>query len=404
VTDRVPGDDTGYGIRVRNVVEGLRAAGQLHVVLIDSSRFGVQLSETSGYTTDRIRVEDPPRWVKGVRFGRLLPANVRYHDPAAARAALRKTIGSQPWDVVWCSRARVHLLTDGVTSAPRIVDLDDLSDRLLRSRIVDRRERHGSLATFPLNIRDWVDAALWSRLQRRIAGAVDKVVVCSAADRTVLGVDNCAVVPNGYPEPSGWQDSREPVASKRLLFVGPLTYEPNRLAVEWLIDAVMPKIRAEVPDAELAIVGDDSGVKMRGARHAGVIFAGHVPDVGPHYAAATVAVTPLHSGGGTRIKVIEALARSVPLVSTSFGCVGHDLVPGRDLLVANDATSFAEACVRLLDDERLRNQIAKNGRRVYDAGLTARSTVEAVAAVAREAVGMTNAASPDGDGRRPPER
>lgn len=395
VTDRVPGHDTGYGIRVRNVIDGLRAAGDLHVVLIDSSTHGAELDDHDGYTTHRVRVENPPAWSKGVRLGRLLPANVRYHRTVAARAALLRTIGTDAWDLVWCSRARVHVLTHGVLTGSRVVDLDDLNDRLLRSKISDRREQHGALASWPLNVRDRLDVRLWSRLQHRVADAADTVVVCSPRDQAHLGVDNCAVVPNGYPEPSSSPVVRDASAPRRILFVGPMTYEPNRLAVDWLVKSVLPRVRAALP-VELVVVGEHGGVRTRGASQPGVTFTGHVADVGPHYAAATIAVTPLHSGGGTRIKVIEALARAVPLVSTSFGCMGHGLVPGRDLLVADDPASFADACVLLLEDEALRAEIATNGRRFYQDRLTATATIAAVASVAR----ATAELSFDGFGRR----
>ena len=185
--------------------------------------------------------------------------------------------------------------------------------------------------------------------------------------------------------------TRSERAPHRMLFVGPLTYEPNRLAVEWLIEMILPAVRAVLPDTELVVVGEDRGVRVRGAHRAGVILTGHVPDVAPHYDAATVAVAPLHSGGGTRIKIIEALARSVPVVATSFGSLGHGLVPGRDLIVADDATSFAEGCVMLLEDDRLRKEIADNGRRVYETRLTAAATSSAVAGAVRAVAALGDA-------------
>jgi glycosyltransferase involved in cell wall biosynthesis len=380
--------DSGYGIRVRNVIEGLRAAGEVHVLLVDSSDDGVTFTDGVGYTADLVRAHNPRSAMKGVRLARLLPANVRYRRPAAVRAAVRELVGGRTWDVVWCSRARVHLLTDGLVDAPQIVDFDDLNDRLLRSKIADRRERHGTLPTLPLNARDWLDAVLWSRLQRRITARVDKVVVCSVIDRARLGSVNIGVVPNGYPEPAATPEPSDAARHPRMLFVGPLTYEPNRLAVEWLVDKVLPAVRAVVPDVELVVVGDDRDVKVRGGHERGVVMTGYVPDVGPFYASATVALAPLHSGGGTRIKVIEALARSVPVVATTFGSTGHGLIPGHDLLVADDAEAFAEACVRLLSDDQLRAEIAANGRRVYEHRLTADATVAAVAAIARSAAGI----------------
>ena len=171
----------------------------------------------------------------------------------------------------------------------------------------------------------------------------------------------------------------------RLLFVGPLTYEPNRLAVEWLVREIMPRIRRDgVYDAELVVVGENRGIRIPRSDEPWIRFTGWVPDVTPFYTRATVAVTPLHSGGGTRLKVIEALARCVPLVSTSFGCHGFGLIEGVDLLVADEAPAFAAACVTLLTDEGVRERLITAGRTRYDGALTAEFTSRSVAELAND--------------------
>lgn len=378
MTDRVPGSDIGNGIRVANVIEGLRRAGELDVALIDSSIPGAFLPEGAGYRTHRLRVRNAPAWAKPRRLIQLLPANIRYHRTGAARDAIRTSIGSENWDVVWCSRARVHWLTEGAIDGARIVDLDDLNDRLLHSKVADRIAVRGALRSFPRNVRDWLDARLWSGLQRRIAASVDRVAVCSDEDRRFLAVSNCNVVPNGYPEPPPHAVDHPVGAVPRLLFVGALTYEPNRLGVEWFVNEVLPSIRAAVGAVEFVVVGDHDGIDVNDLRAPDVTFAGWVLDVTDHYRSATIAVVPLRSGGGTRVKVIEALARSVPLVSTSFGCAGHDLVAGEELLVADDAAQFAARCCEVLTDEPLRSRLVEAGRRRYESTLTSAATVDAV--------------------------
>jgi glycosyltransferase involved in cell wall biosynthesis len=147
----------------------------------------------------------------------------------------------------------------------------------------------------------------------------------------------------------------------------------------------MPRIRAAVPDVELVVVGDTREVNVRGLSGPGVSFAGHVPDVTTYYDQASVAVVPLNSGAGTRLKVLEALAHGVPLVSTSFGCRGHDLQPGRDALIADDAESFATACVEVLSDPRLAARLAANGAQRF-AGFSSESTTSNVQSVIRQVV------------------
>jgi glycosyltransferase involved in cell wall biosynthesis len=259
----------------------------------------------------------------------------------------------------------------------------------------DRRDRFGRFKAGPRNVIDALGARAWHLLQQRIASEVDRVVVCSARDRDHLATANATVVPNGFPMPRRSSGSVEransptrPGRRPSLLFVGALTYEPNRLAVKWIIDEVLPLVRPQVPDISFIVVGNDKGVSFPGMHASGVSYLGHVDDVAPYYEQGTVAVTPIHSGGGTRLKVIEALAHRVPLVSTSFGCEGLDVRPGRDLLVADDPTVFASACVAVLKDVDYQRRLVESGFERYGARLTASVTHDAVRKLAADVVKM----------------
>jgi len=131
------------------------------------------------------------------------------------------------------------------------------------------------------------------------------------------------------------------------------------------------------------IVGYNHGAP-RALRHApGVELAGYVHDLGEYYASAAVATAPLNSGGGTRLKVIEALARRVPIVATSFGCAGLGMVHGKHALIAESAELFADACVTIIRDPALADRLTAAGFRHYEESLTAEQTIAAVARVAR---------------------
>lgn len=382
VTERTPGFDNGSAIRVDNVIEGLRSAGDLTVLLVDNSRSGAHLPLDPGYRTHRVRTQSPPRWTRATRILHLMPANVSYRSRLDVRDAIGQTLGRRDWDLVWCNRARVHLLTDGVISGPRIVDLDDLNDRLLQSEIVDRKRVNGAVRTLPRSLRDWLDIRLWRRLQQRIAASVERVVVCSADDCRHLAAPNCVAVPNGYPEPPEAVHAYDRRPCRQILFVGAMTYEPNRLGVEWFVNAVLPTIRSTIPDVEFTVVGDHEGISLTHARTRGVTFTGVVSDVTDYYSSATIAVAPLHSGGGTRLKVLEALARSVSLVATPFACQGHGLTAGKELMVADDAAEFARACCDLLSDGALRTRLEAAGRQRFTSGLTSSLTSSTVCQLA----------------------
>jgi glycosyltransferase involved in cell wall biosynthesis len=156
-----------------------------------------------------------------------------------------------------------------------------------------------------------------------------------------------------------------------LLFTGTLAHPPNAEGITWFAERAWPLVRARAPGARLLIVGRDAGRRVRALGELeGVEFVGAVADMEPSFARATAVVAPLLSGGGTRLKILEAFARGRAVVSTQVGCEGLDVAHERELLVADGAEPFAAAVSRLLDDAPLRERLAANGRalveRTYD--------------------------------------
>lgn len=196
----------------------------------------------------------------------------------------------------------------------------------------------------------------FERLEAHYLPLMDRVIACSQADANYLvaryGLPGVSVVPNAVRPPA-----QPPVAVRRqdLIFVGNLSYGPNVDGARWLCHEVLPRLG----DASLALVGSNPAPEVLslgdGRR---VIVAADVPDVGPWYASATLATVPLRLGGGTRIKVLEALAHRRPVVSTTVGVRGLDLDP---VLIGDTPAAFAAACRRLLDDPALADQLARRG-------------------------------------------
>jgi glycosyltransferase involved in cell wall biosynthesis len=380
ISDRVPGTDSGYGIRISNVIKGLSDVGDLHVCLIDSSTGGESLPIDQQYTTSLVRAKNPTRWHKLFRAPVAL-TGLPYRKPGEVRSKIEKSVGGQTWDLVWFSRARTYWISRKLLTGPKVVDFDDLGDRLAATMNVDRRGRHGRLTTAPRNLLGYVESRRWRRIEHLIASEVDNVVVCSDEDRRFLGVANCEVVGNGYPTPEA-RGSLLAMGPPTLLFVGPLSYEPNRLAAEWLAFEMLPLLRQRLPEVRLVVVGHNDGASEKLLNANGTTLAGYAHDLGSYYTAASVAVTPLHSGGGTRLKVIEALARSVPLVSTSFACLGLGLTHDKDVLIADDVAGFADACRSIIEDPALAKRLISAGLARYQEGLTAEDSSAAVATLA----------------------
>ena len=151
-----------------------------------------------------------------------------------------------------------------------------------------------------------------------------------------------------------------------VVFNGTLAYRPNAEAVQHLVDEIWPRVRARRPTARLMIVGDVGPADRRRLRAPGVALTGEVPDVRPYLRSAAVAAVPVRIGGGTRLKVIEALAMGKATVSTTLGCEGLTVRGGEHLMIADDAASFADRVLELLDDRDRRAAIGRAARALVE--------------------------------------
>jgi len=154
----------------------------------------------------------------------------------------------------------------------------------------------------------------------------------------------------------GVEEARQP---NSLIFAGSFRYAANYEAMVWFLECIYPLIWSEIPDIQLTITGDHADRKLPSAT--GVRQTGFVPDVRPYIASAWASVVPLRVGGGTRLKILEAMALKTPVVTTSKGAEGLDVAHERTVLIADKPAEFAEAVVRLLRDAGLRDRLAANG-------------------------------------------
>jgi glycosyltransferase involved in cell wall biosynthesis len=238
------------------------------------------------------------------------------------------------------------------------------------------------------------EAEKYRALADRYISAFDRVVVCSKTDASRLAPcyrgARLAVVPNGYrPLDPSHRHRPSDHGALRLLFVGNFGYFPNADASMFLCRQVLPALR-RLTDREIRVelVGADSTTALANlAGHPEVKVHGFVADLAPLYAAADVAVVPLRAGGGTRIKVLEAFSHRVPVVTTKLGAEGIDAADGEHLLVADDAESFARACLRLKERPGLAARLAEGAAVLLDARYTSAKIDAAVADVYADRTG-----------------
>ena len=258
--------------------------------------------------------------------------------------------------------------------APRaLLVLDDHNAEWLLQRRTAEAERQ---------LKGWSVGAIYSLIQtwklrqfeRQVCRSVDRVVAVSQADAAALrALDpnlRVAVVTNGVDTAYYRPGVVAPTVfgAPTLVFSGTMDFRPNVDAVLWFAERVLPKVRAAIPPATLAIVGQRPHVRLDVLRGRDDIrITGAVDDVRPYLAGASVVVVPLRMGGGTRLKVLEAMAMGAPIVSTALGVDGFDVAHDREVIVADDPDRFAAEVVKTIEDADRRRRLGVAGRRYVEA-------------------------------------
>ncbi len=218
------------------------------------------------------------------------------------------------------------------------------------------------------------EAALLDRMERRAAKICDMLLAVSEIEADYfrgLGAKAVHVIPNGVACPT-FADlpTGRPSAPPTVLFLGTMSWGPNAAAARFLAETTLPQLRQQIPDARVVIVGRDPPRELL-ALHGqpGVEVTGGVPDVKPFFGSAALLAVPLDAGGGTRLKILEAFAAGLPVVSTAVGAEGIDAIPGTHFLSA-ERPEFAHAIAKLLNEPESAQQIATAARQlanqVYD--------------------------------------
>jgi glycosyltransferase involved in cell wall biosynthesis len=295
-------------------------------------------------------------------------------------------------------------------ATPIVANLDDLEDRKISSHraatastdtAIDRRRSADMVRRALSGAVAEVDIRRWRSLHRSLGASVDRVVVCSEVDRGALvelGIDNCVVIENCYPGPVSAPGPSQVGAHPTLTMIGTLHYPPNADAARLMARRILPEVRRVLPAAQLRLVGKLGPQVADLADEPGVVATDVVDDLGPELRRADVAVVPIRFGSGTRIKILEAFAHRIPVVSTTIGAEGLDVEHGRELLLADDPEEFASACVRALVEPALRARLAAAGHARWVLQHRAEDFRARVVGLATEL-----ATSPDDRERPPPQ-
>lgn len=381
IADEFPWPErTGYRIRLANVLRGLGEVGVVDLMILhlgdddESSVDGaaqeyrtpigepVQRTVVAHVPIPRATLRGVIPWIVSG-----LPRRVAWRDWSGARSAVSKEL-TNGYDLIWWSHLDAWAAIGEVTNAPCIVDLDNLEDqKMLKSRAAQEppplRNLKASIRFAIVRELDRVDIRRWRRTQRRASLHTDGVIVCSQQDRAVLGGEKTYVIENGYVRPDTPVGHPENAVDKNggtLLFVGLQTYEPNIDGSRFLVEQVLPILQELRPEVLVRIVGR-AGPEVRELARPNVEIVGEVENIEPELASADLSVVPLRIGAGTRIKILEALAHRLPIVTTTLGCEGLSLIGGLHCEIADNAEAFAESCDLLLGDSGKRIEMTDAG-------------------------------------------
>jgi glycosyltransferase involved in cell wall biosynthesis len=215
--------------------------------------------------------------------------------------------------------------------------------------------------------RDWrLLKAYEGRLVREFDAVLAVIHNDGAALREAAGEPvDIAVIPITVDTAEVTPVARHPDAD-HILHIGTMYWPPNIDAVKWFVDGVYPLIRQQRPDVEFDVVGARPPAELLALNDAGlgINVTGYVEDPTPYQQRAAVMVVPLLAGGGMRVKILNAMAEGIPIVSTTLGHEGIAVTPDRDILVGDTPEAFAAEVLRVLDDPDLGRQLAANGRKL----------------------------------------
>lgn len=299
------------------------------------------------------------RLIQNTFFSSLPYALQRYQEPRM-QTELQRLAAESAFDLVICDFLFPAPAFLGVKFACPVVLFQHNIEALIWKRLAE---------SAPSRIRRQFLNMQYQRMHRwedKLSRLFDGVITVSPDDsrlaRELYGLTNVlGDVPTGVDVQFFKPASRPPVPFT-IGFLGSMDWMPNIDACEYFLDEIMPLVHAQHPGVVLKIIGRNPPAHLKARASDKVIVTGTVDDVRPHVHSCHAIVVPLRAGGGTRIKIYEAMAMGVPVISTTIGAEGLPIVHGADILLADDAAAFAQAIVRLVDDPALADKLAKQAR------------------------------------------
>jgi len=291
------------------------------------------------------------------------PYNASKFGSKQIRRVIQTVLANQHFDLILANFAFLadSVPRKGARGTPVVLDEHESEGLLWRQYL-----RQGSIAMRAFALLNLIKLT-W--FQKRLASRIAAILCASDREKEfarsfIPSNVGLWTVPNGIDADFYRSLLTAKKDSNTIILCGGLSVLRNRLAALWFAHNVFPAVRKEVPHAEFWIVGSDPNQEVRDLEKTpGIHVTGTVEDVRPYYARAAVAVAPYRYGEGTKLKVLEAMASGVPVVTTPIGCQGIDVVHGEHVLIADSEKDFSDLVIALLDDAEKRAHLAGAARR-----------------------------------------
>jgi polysaccharide biosynthesis protein PslH len=362
-TDFLHPTTRGGQIRTLEMLKALHRRHEIHYVAFDDGTNPEGPRRSLEYCSRSYRVPHsvPPR--RSVRFaGQLLrglvspvPVSVARYVSSAMRQQIKTLLSQQRFDSVVC---------DFLFPAPNIPELSRavLFQHNVESMIWRRHAQEAKHAAKKAYF--GLQARRMEKFERDVCRRAGHIVAVSEADRAAMrelfGAERISPIATGvdidYFTPPAGRDT-----NADLIFVGSMDWLPNIDAIEYFAADILPLIQRERPECRVIVAGrrPTPGLQALARREPRIVLTGTVPDVRPFLWESTVSIVPLRIGGGTRLKIFEAVAARLPVVSTSVGAEGLPLEDGKQIAIADTPETFAAACLRLLANPPMRGQMSQ---------------------------------------------
>ncbi len=300
------------------------------------------------------------------------------------RRALSVAITRHEFDVVHVDTIAMAGYCRHFKKLPAVLNHHNIESQLLRRRAGATRNR---MLRFYINLQS-----------RRLARTECEAAVAAADNVCVSEIDraellracheaSCRVVPNGtdlgFFQPQTVEEDHPP----SLVFVGSMTWFPNAQGMQRFAELIWPRIKAAIPETVIYSIGAHPPEELRRLAERDTDFRvlGFIDDIRPYVARAAVYVVPIHVGGGTRVKILDAMAMAKAIVSHPVGAEGLEVTHGKDLLIAEEPEEFADAVVSLITNPELRKRLGRNARDTVEAKYAWPRIVPLLESIYREA-------------------